>query len=160
MQIHFSLNAPPFSVNKAYYKKSFTRTKECREWGNDILFQLLDHHIQRDIERFRLAFAKKKFSSVGMHIQFHIPQSVFYTKKGDISRRSMDLSNVEKLLIDLIFDPRFCGRDLGDGELAKNLSMDDKLITKLISEKIPSKSHYKIDITLFFNEAKVDRNRF
>lgn len=150
MQIKFTLNAPPFSVNKAYYKKSFTRTKECRAWGEDILEQLQDKTIQQDLEDFRIAFLEDDISAVGAHLVFHIPKSTFYTKKGDISRRSQDLSNVEKLLIDLIFDPRFAGRELDSGLVCQNLSLDDKLITKLISEKVPSKGFNKIDVTLFF----------
>lgn len=160
MQIKITLDAPPFSINKAYYKKSFTRTAECREWGDSILEQLLCESIQEELLRFRLAFLDADRASIGVHIVYHIPKAVFYTKKGDISRRSMDLSNVEKLLIDLIFDPRFCGRDLESGNVCQNLSLDDKLITKLISEKVPSKRDYKINITLFFDKPEVDGYRF
>jgi hypothetical protein len=52
----------------------------------------------------------------------------------------MDLSNVEKLLIDLIFDSRFDGRTI-DGQLISNLAIDDKFITDLLSIKRPADKH-------------------
>lgn len=69
-----------------------------------------------------------------MRITYKIDEAHYFTKKGVISRRAMDLTNVEKPLVDLLFDPRFEER----GEVI-NLCMDDKFITKLLSEKVPSK---------------------
>jgi hypothetical protein len=47
----------------------------------------------------------------------------------------MDLSNIEKLLIDLIFDKRFQDRLTDNGYSIVSLEEDDKKIMKLISTK-------------------------
>lgn len=151
MFIEFTLKAPPFSTNSAFYKRSFTRTKECREWGDDILCQLQKPQIQADLEALRLAYAASPKAGLAVNIVYHIPQSKFYTNKGFISRRSQDLSNVEKLLIDLVFDPRFDGRDV-DGKPVRNLNMDDKLITLLCSEKVPTEREHSIDFSIELRE--------
>lgn len=151
MEITFTLKAPPFSINKAYYKRSFTRTKECREWGDSVLRQLQAATIQEDLQKFRIEFLSAPEASIGVRLRYFIPEEIFYTKKGDISRRSQDLSNVEKMLVDLIFDPRFCGRELSRGLICQNLNLDDKLITKLVSEKLPTELSHKIEVTLFLN---------
>lgn len=143
--VSFTLQAPPFSLNKAYYKRSFTRTAACREWGDAILLQLQDDAIQAQFAALKASF--ETGHSLHVNLVFHIPQCKFYTKKGDLSRRAQDLSNVEKLLIDLIFDPRFEGRFI-DGQEIFNLSMDDKYITLLVSEKVPTEREHRIDIDI------------
>ena len=143
--VSFTLQAPPFSLNKAYYKRSFTRTADCRAWGDAILVQLQDDAIQAEFEALRASF--ETGHSLHVNLVFFIPQSKFYTKKGDLSRRAQDLSNVEKLLIDLIFDPRFEGRFV-DGQEISNLSMDDKYITLLVSEKVPTEHEHRIKVDI------------
>lgn len=126
-----------FSLNRAYYKASFTRTIECRQWGNAIC-----HALQSKENVAAVAAFKQKFDisndAIGVFMKFSIPVGVFYTKSQSISRFSMDLSNVEKLLLDLIFDKKH-------GPHA--LDLDDKLVTQLISEKVPANS-FCIDIGL------------
>ena len=146
MDIHFTINASPFSINKAYYKRSFTRTEQCRAWGDSVLAQLQAERIQADFEALRACCETRH--GLEAHLTFHIPAKLFYTKKGEISRRSQDLSNVEKMLIDLIFDERYCGRELDDGQVINNLSLDDKLIVKLVSEKKPTEGSAQIEVTL------------
>lgn len=59
----------------------------------------------------------------------------------------MDLSNIEKMLIDLLFDKRHNGRLLDCGTEATSLALDDKLITKLVSEKnLHPAAEHNIDI--------------
>jgi Holliday junction resolvase RusA-like endonuclease len=127
MELDFVINAPPFSLNKAYYKNR-QRTQECRKWGDKILSQLEAHscdfnnlhdHVMSQINNIELSVS----------LTFYLPKSKLYTKKGKVSRLSNDLSNIEKLLIDLIFDSRF--HDRGH----PNLNLDDCLITELISRK-------------------------
>lgn len=137
--ICFTLNSPPFSINKAYYKRSFTRTKECRAWGDNILTQLQDPDILDALLYLKDAFCPTKHA-LFVSLQFVLPKNKYFTKKGEISRHSQDLTNVEKLLVDLIFDPRFEGRKTGKGEGAKtvrNLSLDDKYIATILSSKLP-----------------------
>lgn len=118
-------NAPPFSVNKAHYRNG-NRTKECRAWGDLILEQLAP--FEDEIETFRASFDKLN-QSLNTELIFLYPSSILLTKKGYVSRRSSDLSNIEKMLVDLIFDPKFFERG------ANNLNLDDTLVTSQISKK-------------------------
>ena len=63
---------------------------------------------------------------------FYIPREKFYTKEGKISRRSTDLDNCIKLLLDTVFDPRFFKRELF------NFNIDDQFITDLAPIKRPA----------------------
>lgn len=151
MKISFELCSPPFSINKAYYKRSKTRTAECREWGDNILIQLQNPAIQAMFELVREVLPEHPL--LGIMIEFQSPVDVLYTKSGDISRRSMDLSNIEKLLIDLIFDPRFDGRIIKDQKV-RNLAIDDKFIVDMHSSKRESPDedfHILVDIYIVEN---------
>jgi hypothetical protein len=147
--IKFELCAPPFSVNSAYYLKSFSdkkatkiRTQACREWGDNILLQLQTY--LDDILLFTQDFDEKK-QGIEIKLIFYIPKAKFYTKAGTIHIQSNDLTNVEKLLVDILFDARFNDRTVGD-TLVKNLNINDKGIVNLESKKRPSESQYKIEI--------------
>lgn len=133
MEINFVLNSPPFSVNSAYYRNR-KRTLKCRKWGDTILRQLQESSIKKSLKELH----DVNPSSLTVCLEFSYPRSKLYTKQSkytEISRLSMDLSNIEKLLIDLIFDARYNEREL-DGKLLSNLNLDDKIITKLISSKV------------------------
>lgn len=141
MKISFTIKSPPFSINAAYYKRSKTRTTQCRAWGDGILSQLQNPNIQSMFKTFKGAISDRPL--IGLNLTFQYPIDVLYTKAGHISRRSMDLSNIEKMLIDLIFDNRFHERG------TPNLNLDDKFIVDLKSEKRPSKDddfHILVDI--------------
>jgi hypothetical protein len=124
-KLTLKFDAPPFSVNKAHYRNG-NRTKECRAWGDLILEQIEQY--RDEIEAFRLCFDKLN-QSLNTELIFLYPSKILLTKKGYVSRRSSDLSNIEKMLIDLIFDPKFFERG------ANNLNLDDTLVTSQISKK-------------------------
>jgi hypothetical protein len=124
------LDAPPFSVNKAYYRNR-QRTEECRRWGNNILTQLQDPRLRADLISLRDSYDALRHSFF-IEITHFTPK--LYTKAGTINKRSMDLSNIEKLLIDLIFDTRFQGRIINDMEI-NNLGIDDATILDMVSRK-------------------------
>lgn len=153
-KIKIVLSAPPFSINNAYYLKSFkgskatkVRTQECRDWGDSILLQIKKY--EDKLEIFRKNFNANKHC-LHLKIVHTIPEYNFFTKTGEISLRSNDLSNVEKMPIDLLFDPRFVGRTINNIEI-NNLNLNDKYITKLVSEKKVGKA-YKIEITVSIKE--------
>lgn len=151
MRISFKLCSPPFSINSAYYKRSKTRTKECREWGDNILIQLQNQGIQAMFKTMQDVMPE--FPLIAVNLTFQSPKATLYTKAGGISIRAMDLSNVEKLLIDLIFDKRFHGRKVKN-QTVYNLNVDDKYIVDLHSSKRESKDedfHILIDIQLVEN---------
>ena len=74
----------------------------------------------------------------------------FFTKQNLISARSCDLTNIEKLVQDNIFDKRFNDREINN-ILIKNLNIDDKYITELNSRKIVSAVKNQFYIHQFLN---------
>lgn len=141
-------NCKPFSINNAYYKKSFTHTKECRQWRKTIIEALSTPENLYAMEALRDTFKVGGNHALNVTIIYGVHKEWFWTQKGDISRRSQDLSNVEKLLIDIIFDSRFYER----GEI-ENLNIDDKYITVLHSEKTWSNT-WNIEVTLSLVDLK------
>lgn len=141
MEINFTIEARGFSVNKAYYKNR-QRTQACRAWGDSILEQLFkmkdefnefNKYVMEDINNQNLTVS----------LTFCMPKEDMFTKKGKVSRRGQDLTNIEKLFIDLLFDKRYNERGW------VNLNLDDTLITRLISEKKVSKSNsYEIRVKI------------
>lgn len=124
-KLTLKFNAPPFSVNKAHYRNG-NRTTQCRAWGDLILEQIENY--RDEIELFREQFDKLN-QSLNTELIFLYPSSILLTKKGYVSRRSSDLSNIEKMLVDLIFDPKFFQRG------TNNLNLDDTLVTSQLSKK-------------------------
>ena len=118
-----------FSINSAYYKKSFSKTVECRRWESQILAKLTTPGNREILRRLRESADIKKFG-YGVYIKYEIPAKNFWNQKKTISRKSMDLSNVEKLLIDLIF-----------GDDTVGIGVDDTNIIQLVSEKHPSTTY-------------------
>ena len=138
MKISFTVTCPPYSINKAYYRNR-QLTKECRQWRENFLLQLQNPKIQKLMAKIRKQFDSQKHSlSVCYH--FYYPKSILLTKSGTISKRSMDLTNIEKLVQDNIFEERYNGRVIHDTTIT-NLNIDDKYITKLHSSKNLGKSY-------------------
>ena len=136
--LKIKLKAPPFSTNAAYVRarshgSRLIRNKKCRDWGDSILLQLQSY--REEMAAFREDFDPTSHA-LSIKIVFSIPEKTFYTKSGEVSLFSKDLSNVEKLLIDLLLDDRFNGRTVF-GERVDNLSINDKLVIRLTSEKRP-----------------------
>ena len=89
MKIEFVVYAKPFSLNSAYYLKSYggkapskIRTKECRAWGDEILSQL-QPMAERMLE-FNAAF-NDKVHAVRIELVHLIPnykrKNCFYNRK-------------------------------------------------------------------------------
>lgn len=120
-----TLNTHPFSLNSSHYRNG-NRTSEYRDWTENI-HNMLDSH-REEIEEFTSFFNEKKHALIFKCVHF-IPSSILYTKTGKISRRSKDLSNVEKTLVDSLFEPRYFKRGFS------TLNLDDTLIIDLYSFK-------------------------
>jgi hypothetical protein len=122
----------PYSINAAYYRGSFNMTQECRTWRKTVIKSLSQGVNQAELDTLRESFVAELHALV-VKITFNLPHTTYFTLKGDINAKSMDLSNIEKLLIDIIMDERFFTR----GEV-RNANINDKYIIKLHSEKNPS----------------------
>ncbi len=126
------LDIEPFSINKAYYKRSFTRTTECRAWADRVVIELEKPHNRLVVNKIREGFSPKEHEII-LKIDYLIPFDKFFTKKdGSISCNSKDLSNIEKMLIDVLMDERHFERDIN------NLNINDARIVKLESVKAPA----------------------
>lgn len=130
--MNFSIAIPmkAFSLNAAFYASRKIKTRECREWERGI-----ESYLLRSLAIKKLAAYKEFHVSMG----FVYPQQVFYNAKGDISAKTFDLSNSEKLLLDCIF------RVIGS-------PANDKMVTQLISSKQPG-DQYLIKIEIFAVEG-------
>jgi len=144
MRVRFIINACPFSINKMYYRKTFNRTDAARNWARVVCSSLACKHNQQQLRVFREEFNE---SNMGCRINltFYYPYGILINKAGSISSRSQDLTNVEKPLVDLIFDPKYNSRAVPEG--APNLNLNDKVVMDLISRKRASNC-YSIFIEL------------
>lgn len=149
MLLTLKFDSPPFSCNNSHYRNG-NRTKKCRAWGDHILDQL--EPFSDSIDSFREQFDRLKHS-LETELIFMYPREYLFTAGGYISRRSMDCSNIEKLLVDLIFDKRFFERG------TNNLNLDDTLVTKQVSRKVLSPSNEYL-ILVNIKIIPLDKNPF
>jgi len=112
-----------FSINSAYYRNRAIKTVECKTWEKEVLELLSEYKELYEIG----ADHKKHPATYALELDFVYPDYIFYNKAGEISSKTFDLSNVEKLLIDLIFD--------------KTMGVNDKYIVSLHSKKMAGPVH-------------------
>ena len=139
-----TLKLKPFSINAMYGRDKRHKTTAFQEWCCSILVALALKENKKKLKELREFFNYKRHV-YKVEITFFYPKHVLYTKDGPISAKAHDLSNIEKPLIDLVFLPIFYDKPSPYG--TKNLNIDDKYITHLVSKKRVSKS-YKIKISL------------
>jgi hypothetical protein len=135
-----SINAPGLSLNDVYYQNRAHGYKtSAKHWIADVCGKLSVHADK--FKELREHFDPEKHA-YKVALQFYTPR--MYTKAGLISLQGLDLSNVEKLLMDVLFTPRYHGNGLYQFE---NLNIDDKHVVALYSSKQHS-TEYRIDITV------------
>lgn len=143
MEINLRIHVKPMSVNSMYYgDKKHGKRPEAISWSEEVLYSLRKY--EKEIENLSSLFDKKKHSYIVSFV-FNIPVDYFYTKSGEMSSRVMDITNVEKPLLDLLFLPKFYGTDYP--KKAKNINIDDRYVRKVTSEKIPSDSWF-VDVVI------------
>tara|TARA_A100001201_G_scaffold143281_1_gene144255 strand:+ start:2244 stop:2714 length:471 start_codon:yes stop_codon:yes gene_type:complete len=146
MIVSFSIKAKPFSVNKAYYKNR-QLTQEARAWREDFLLQLQKPEVLQQIQLLKQQWCSTKHALL-VSYDFFYPLNLLLTKKGEVSKRSMDLTNIEKLVQDNLFEHRYNGREI-DGIVIENFDIDDKFIVSLQSRKLGHNlPHHEILITV------------
>lgn len=128
------LKVKPFSINAMYYN-SRVKTTEAREWSGHVFNQLSWSKNQVILAKIRDEFDPHKHS-IEVELIAYYPQEIYFTKDGKISGKTIDCSNWEKPLIDLIFLPKYYGQIVPNG--CDNLNIDDKFISKICSEKLPA----------------------
>jgi hypothetical protein len=130
----FVLRTKPFSINAATYSDARTKTREYHDWQAGIFHQLSQPEHQLNLKLAREAFDESAYS-VKLTMTAFYPRQYFVTKDGNLSARTMDLSNWEKLLQDLFFDAQYFDRPTPRG--CNNLGINDKHVVELTSRKLP-----------------------
>lgn len=122
------------------------KTAQANEWNISAFEALNSDENQEAINKLKKYFDYKKHQ-YSIKIIAHFPRSHFYKKDGTLSSKSMDVSNFEKAVIDVLFLPKHCNRPAPFG--VNNLEVDDKYITKCIGEKrATDHEHHFIKIIL------------
>ena len=133
-----------FSINTMFCKNRAFTTSDYKTWAYSIFHRLDTEDNLQAFEDLRTAFDVKKHA-YSVSIITYFPFETLYTKKGILSSRAFDLSNIEKPLIDLIFLPKYFDQPSPYG--IANLNIDDKYIIDLSSKKRAAPEH-RIDIEI------------
>lgn len=127
-----------YSINDYYYNdRKHGKRKEAKEWEYQVNWQLKNY----DFSEFRNSF-NPKTDALKVDITYYY--SNFYTKAGNLNKKTYDLSNCEKPLIDLIFNP------VNHGPApykSPNLNIDDCNIIEMNVKKLPGKESIEIVIS-------------
>jgi hypothetical protein len=146
MKAQIKILTAPISTNAAYYRNR-KLTEKAREWRAEFLNQLQNDYNQAQMKRVREYFDKNKHA-LTFHFLWLQPHERYFTKKGYISRFSMDVDNCLKIPTDLICGARYTSKWLQERSKYEikhykvdsliNLGIDDTFIKKTTSEKDPS----------------------
>lgn len=146
MQETLWLKAEPISINEMYHRNRSFKTKKYKDWSYQVFHQLNFPENMEKLQKLRNFFDSKKHAYFVSVIHF-MPKDILITKEGKMSSRAKDITNIEKGLIDCIFNPSNFGQD--PPYSCENLNTDDKVIQRIISQKIPFKDYYiKIDLKI------------
>lgn len=127
MRVEFTLPIKTYSINKYYYSDRQSKTAAARRWEKDTLLHICKYGPQL----YELAQAfDAKVHGFKLTLEAVYPANYYLNKEGTVSSRTMDLSNWEKPLIDLLFLPKY--RQEGYA----NLGIDDHFIIELHSRKV------------------------
>lgn len=132
MRQDFQLQSKPFSINAATYSDARTKTREYYDWSSKIFHQLNTPENLDKMTQIRESF-DENLHAFEVEITAVYPRSIFITKEGKLSARTIDVTNFEKLLVDLFFDKQFNTKPAPYG--VKNINVNDKNIISLISKK-------------------------
>ncbi len=116
--IEIELPIKPFSVNAYRYRDQRFKTKEARAW---------EEQLKGLLEEYAKQFNELKTDFDANGGTFHVwitatyPPHVFNNKSNNVSAKTIDITNFEKPLIDMIF--KEC------------IGVDDRYITQLLSTK-------------------------
>jgi hypothetical protein len=130
MKQTITLPVKTISINSMYYgNRLHGKTMEAREWTEDVVAQLRRFGPQLKALREHFITTEHMYS---VKLEILIPENVLFTKKGELTSKVHDLSNVEKGFLDILFLPKYF-------EHCQNLNLDDRYLGELCSAKIPTK---------------------
>jgi hypothetical protein len=141
------------SVNSMYYgNRLHGKTAEAQDWSHEVLFHLSKY--KRELKNFRDYFDPSKHV-YKMHLTMMVPVDVYYTKKGELTSKIVDLTNWEKPLIDLIMLKKFFGGNVP--YQCENLNTDDRYLQYMISEKVPTEQLWGIKVIIEIADKPIVR---
>lgn len=144
------LPVAPYSINAYYGRDKRHKLPQAREWEQHVFHALSAEYPQRMLKELREAYIAGKHSW-SIRLTAFYPN--FYTKSGNISNHTHDITNWEKPLVDLLFSPRYHDAPYPYG--APNLNCDDRFLVSLYSRKRPAKDDGKtwirIQLALGYN---------
>jgi hypothetical protein len=133
MQSTIRLNLAASSINSAYYNdKRMGYNAKTKQWIQDLCKQLGYESNQSALKCIREYFNPEQHV-ISVEVAYFTPK--FFNKQKQVSAQSMDVGNITKTLIDVIFTDAFCGS--GDYK-SNNLCIDDKYICSLLTTKAPA----------------------
>ena len=140
MSVTIILPFKPISINNMYYEnRKHGMKSEAKDFCYQVNWELTKYGAQ--LKQLRSQFDETKHSlSVTMTFNY----MNFYTKDRKISSKIYDLTNSEKLLLDLVVDAAHFGTA---PYKSPNLCLNDKYVVELHSYKKPSTSD-SIEITI------------
>lgn len=141
IQESFRVFIHPMSINAFYTGNRQFKSVAAKEWTMEALHQLNQPAIIEKFKTLRESFVSTRHC---YHLEFKAcyPKDKYRNKKGEISAKTIDITNFEKSLQDLIMLPKFFDE-------FENLNVDDRFVTRMISEKAESENDkYYIDVTI------------
>lgn len=138
------LNVEPFSINRLHYRDGKIKTQTARDWECRVFHELSKEPNSKILKELRDKFDHLKHGYIIKMVCFYAQEKLF-NRQGAISAKSMDISNWEKPLIDLIFLEKFS--ELKPPFGAENLKTDDRFILQMSSGKRASKTP-RIEVSL------------
>lgn len=111
------------------------KTADYKDWEAQAFWELSEPKPQLALKELREAFDETKHS-IKLSLDIYYPQNIFYNTTKTISSKTIDLSNTEKILLDLLCDSKFHSEALPYG--CPNLNLNDKHVIELTSKKHPT----------------------
>lgn len=130
----YSIEIPikPFSINSMYYVQKAVKTQPAREWTYEVFSHLNSEKNTRIMAEIHNAFIADRHNLI-ICLTAYYPKNKLITSTGGVSARSVDTTNWEKPLIDLLFLPKHWGKEDPFG--CKNIGIDDRYICSMTSKK-------------------------
>jgi Holliday junction resolvase RusA-like endonuclease len=129
-EVKFSLPIKPFSINQKSCRDARYTTVPYKAWAQEAYEHMRQHS---ELVQFAINVHNVINPKYEIKLCAYYPFSTFYNKSGGVSTKTIDITNYEKLLVDVLFN--------------EILNVNDKFIIKMLSEKKEAECH-RIDVTL------------
>lgn len=132
MKATLHIPVEPLSVNAMHYRDKRFKSAKCKQWETMVLLALTSEQSQQEMKNIRESY-KQGVHCFKVHLTAVYPVNHFFTKSGIVSNKTLDCSNWEKPIVDLLFLPKYHSQSPPSG--CPNINVDDRFITSLSSEK-------------------------